>query len=100
MGAIILGIVKWVGIVLAALIAVLVIGFVLVPPLTRGFTDRWGATPEEVSAPLPGDGLFPATREVSTKAVTIAAPPATVYALIQQMGQHRAGWYGWAGTTT
>ena len=95
MGSIILSIAKWVGIVLAGLIAILVIGFVLVPPLTRGFTDRWGATPEEVSAPLPGDDLFPATREVSTKAVTIDAPPATVYALIQQMGQHRAGWYGW-----
>lgn len=25
----------------------------------------------------------------------IDAPPETVYALIQQMGQHRAGWYGW-----
>ena len=31
----------------------------------------------------------------STKAVTIDAPPRVVYALVQQMGQHRAGWYGW-----
>jgi hypothetical protein len=95
MGSVILNIAKWVGIALAGLIAILIIGFVLVPLLTRGLTDRWGATPEEVSASLPGDGLFPATREVSTKAITIDAPPATVYALIQQMGQHRAGWYGW-----
>ena len=95
MAPVILSIAKWTGIVLAGLIAILVIGLVLVPPMTRGFTDRWGATPEEVSASLPSDGLFPATREVSTKAITIDAPPATVYALIQQMGQHRAGWYGW-----
>ena len=95
MGSIILTIAKWVGIVLVGLIAVLVIGLVLVPPLTRGLTDRWGATPEEVASAQPGDELFPATREVSTKAVTIDAPPSTVYALIQQMGQHRGGWYGW-----
>ncbi|PKQ15264.1 MAG: hypothetical protein CVT67_10165 [Actinobacteria bacterium HGW-Actinobacteria-7] len=95
MSSIVLGTAKWVGIVLAALVAVLVIGFVLVPPLTRGFTDSWGATPEECSATLPGDDLFPATREISTKAITIDAPPASVYALVQQMGQHRGGWYGW-----
>jgi len=95
MGSMVLGVVKWVAIVLGALIAVLVIGFVLVPPLTRTFTDRWGATPEECSATLPGDDLIPATREISTKAVTIDAPPTVVYALVQQMGQHRAGWYGW-----
>lgn len=94
MGAV-LGVIKWAGIAVAALLAVLVIGFVLVPPATRWFTDSWGATAEEVSATLPGDELIPAKREVSTKAVTIAAPPATVYALIQQMGQHRGGWYGW-----
>jgi len=93
--SIVLTVAKWIGIVLAGIVAVLVIGFVLVPPLTRGFTDRWGATPEESAATLPGDDLFPATREISTKAVTIDAPPSTVYALIQQMGQHRAGWYGW-----
>lgn len=94
MGAV-LGVIKWAGIAVAALLAVLVIGFVLVPPATRWFTDSWGATAEEVSATLPGDELIPAKREISTKAVTIAAPPATVYALIQQMGQHRGGWYGW-----
>ena len=86
---------KWIGIVLVGLLAVLVIGFVLVPPATRWFTDSWGATPEEVSASLPGDDVIPAKREISTKAITIDAPPATVYALIQQMGQHRGGWYGW-----
>lgn len=92
---VLLSVLKWLAIVLATLLAVLVLGLVLVPPATRWFTDSWGATPEEHAAMLPGDDLFPATREISTKAITIDAPPQTVYALVQQMGQHRAGWYGW-----
>lgn len=95
MGPILLGVLKWAGIFVLTLVVVLVLGFLLVPPATRRFTDSWGATPAECEAALPGDDAIPATREISTKAVTIAAPPETVYALIQQMGQHRAGWYGW-----
>ena len=94
-GSIILLGLKWASIVVAGLVVLLMLGFLLVPPATRWFTDSWGATPEEVSAKLPGDDLIPAKREISTKAITIAAPPETVYALIQQMGQRRAGWYGW-----
>ncbi len=90
-----LAVLRWVAIVIAALVVMLVLGFALVPPATRWFTDTWGATPEEHAATYPGDDLFPATREISTKAITIAAPPQTVYALVQQMGQHRGGWYGW-----
>jgi hypothetical protein len=86
---------KWTGIAIGGLLGVLVVGLVLVPPATRWFTDGWGATPEERSATLPGDDLFPATREISTKAISIDASPGVVYALVQQMGQHRAGWYGW-----
>jgi hypothetical protein len=91
----ILAVIKWIGISLGILIGFIIVGFLLVPPATRWFTDSWGATSEEVSAKLPGDDLFPARREVSTKAISIDAPPDVVYALIQQMGQHRAGWYGW-----
>lgn len=93
--SLVLGILKWIGLGLLGLIVVLVVGFVLVPPLTRHFTDRWGATPDEVSAVYPGDELLPVKREISTKAVTIDAPPDLVYSLVVQMGQHRAGWYGW-----
>jgi hypothetical protein len=95
MGSVVVAMIKWIAIVLAALVVILIVGFVLVPPATRWFTDSWGATAEEVSATLPGDDVIPAKREISTKAITIDAPPQTVYALIQQMGQHRAGWYGW-----
>ncbi len=95
MGETVLSVAKWIAIVIGVLIVVLVLGFALVPPATRWFTDGWGATKDERAAALPGDDLFPANREISTKAVTIAAPHETVYALVQQMGQHRAGWYGW-----
>jgi hypothetical protein len=95
MGSSIVVVVKWIGIVAGSLVAILILGLTLVPPATRWFTDSWGATAEEVSATLPGDGLFPASREISTKAITIDASPTVVYALVQQMGQHRAGWYGW-----
>jgi len=92
---VVVNIIKWITIAVGVIVAMLVAGFVLVPPATRWFTDGWGATPAERAAAYPGDDLFPATREISTKAVTVHAPPETVYALIQQMGQHRAGWYGW-----
>ncbi len=91
----VLNILKWFGLALLGLFAIFVVGLVLVPPLTRGLTDKWGATPAEVSASYPGDELIDAKREVSTKAVTIDAPPDLVYSLLVQMGQHRAGWYGW-----
>jgi len=90
-----LAILKWLGIGLGLFVLIVVVGFLVVPPATRSLTDAWGATAEEVATSLPGDELFPAQREVSTKAVSIDAPPDVVYALIQQMGQHRAGWYGW-----
>lgn len=86
---------KWLGIVLVGMVVLLVAAMTLLPLATRHFTDSWGATPDEVAAALPGDDLIPARREISTKALTIDAPPQVVYALIQQMGQHRAGWYGW-----
>ena len=91
----VLTVAKWAGMVVGALIGILVVGLLLVPPATRWYTDSWGATEAEATATLPGDDLFPAEREVSTKALTIDAPPDVVYALLKQMGQHRRGWYGW-----
>lgn len=70
-------------------------GFAVLPPLTRRWTSRWGATDEEVEAPLPGDDLVPQPDSASTKAITIAAPADVVYRLVIQMGYRRGGWYGW-----
>jgi len=90
-----LRILMWLGLGLLGVIALFLLGAVLVPPLTRNATDTWGATADEVAATYPGDELVDAEREISTRAVTIDAPPDVVYSLLIQMGQHRAGWYGW-----
>ena len=90
-----LAVLKWVGIGLLVLIAAVVIGSLVVPPLAAPFTERWGATDAEVAERLPGDNLVPHPRQSSTKAITIDAPAHTVYSLVAQMGYRRAGWAGW-----
>ena len=55
---------------------------------------RWGATAEEVRRPLPGDHVVPHPMIEATRGITIAAPAATVWPWLAQMGHKRAGWYG------
>ncbi|MDR1633663.1 MAG: hypothetical protein LBS27_01795 [Bifidobacteriaceae bacterium] len=55
----------------------------------------WGATPHERSAPLPGDELVPSPVFHSTRAITIQAPPESVWPWLVQMGTGRAGWYSY-----
>ena len=57
--------------------------------------ERWGATDDEVAAPMPGDELCPDARLVATRAITIAAAPGDVFPWLRQMGFGRAGWYSW-----
>ena len=57
--------------------------------------SRWGANDDEVWKPLPGDEL-PASygsRRISTRAISIDAPPDEVWPWIVQMGSGRAGFY-------
>lgn len=56
---------------------------------------RWGATDEEVHKSLPGEELASPTgyRAVSTRAITIDAPPDEVWPWLAQMGSGRAGFY-------
>jgi hypothetical protein len=63
--------------------------------LLRPRMSRWGATDEEVSKVLPGDELpnSMGDRAVSTRAITIEAPPAEVWPWLVQMGSGRAGFY-------
>ncbi|TLM92197.1 MAG: hypothetical protein FDZ75_05930 [Actinobacteria bacterium] len=90
-----LKVLKWVGISLGTLLGVLILGLVLVPPLTRSFTDSWGATPHETQMPLPGDEFIANPTSTSTKAISIDAPGDLVYRLVIQIGYKRGGWYGW-----
>lgn len=52
-----------------------------------------GATTEEAHRSLPGDELLAAPSVVSTRAITIAAPPSAVWPWLVQMGVGRAGAY-------
>ena len=58
---------------------------------------RWGATPEEIaSAGTCGDWLagVPGSRVRMTRAVSVDAPPETVWSWLAQMGRG-AGWYSY-----
>lgn len=56
---------------------------------------RWGATDAEVMRPLPGDAIVPRPRNWSTRAITIAAPAASVWPWLAQIGQGRGGLYSY-----
>lgn len=51
------------------------------------------ATPEEVRASLPGDGLVPAADVVVDRGFDLPAPPGTVWPWFVQLGKERSGWY-------
>lgn len=57
---------------------------------------EWGATPEEVRRPMPGDDLVPHPMVCATRGITIDAAPADVWPWLVQMGGYtRAGWYSY-----
>jgi len=56
---------------------------------------QWGATPEERTAPLPGDELVTGPSGAVTRAVGIDAPPEAVWPWLVQLGQGRGGMYSY-----
>ena len=65
----------------------------LAAPLVRRRHLRWGATDEEVAATILGDDRISEPDYVSTRALTIAAPPEQVWPWLAQVGRGRAGFY-------
>ena len=61
--------------------------------LVRAPVLTWGATAEEATRALPGDELLVEADVVSTRAITIDAPPAAVWPWLAQMGSGRGGAY-------
>jgi hypothetical protein len=61
----------------------------------RPWHRSWGATPEEVRAPLPGDEIVPHPAVETTRAVTIHAPAGRVWPWLVQMGQDKGGLYSY-----
>ncbi|WP_052423326.1 SRPBCC family protein [Nonomuraea candida] len=52
---------------------------------------RWGADDREVHAEMPGDDLIRLPQHQATRAVTVGAPPATVWAWLVRLGGYRPG---------
>src|SRR5450759_3607240 len=61
----------------------------------RPWQLTWGATPDEVSRPLPGDELVTRPTFNATRAITIAATPQEIWPWLVQVGVTRAGWYSY-----
>jgi hypothetical protein len=56
---------------------------------------RWGSTPEELAAALPGDELMPRASTTATRAISVAAAVDDVWPWIAQIGQGRGGFYSY-----
>lgn len=63
------------------------------PVLWRRKCLTWGATDKEATGEMPGDDLMPDALLVSTRAVTVDAPPAAIWPWLLQMGPGRGGAY-------
>lgn len=63
--------------------------------LIRPWQQHWGATANEVAAPMPGDDLVRNPLEVTTRAVTVHARPEHIWPWLAQMGNNRGGLYSY-----
>ena len=69
------------------------LGALAYPIFFRRRCLTWGARPDEVSRKLPGDELLADADIVSTRVITIDAPPAAIWPWLVQMGSGRGGVY-------
>jgi hypothetical protein len=49
----------------------------------RWWQRRWGASPAEAAAPMPGDDLLPSAAFTATRAISVAAPPEQVWTWLE-----------------
>jgi len=69
------------------------LGSLAYPLFFRHWCLTWGARPDEISRKLPGDELLADAGIVSTRVITIDAPPAAIWPWLVQMGSGRGGVY-------
>jgi hypothetical protein len=69
------------------------LGLLSYPVFFRRRCLTWGARNDEVTRQLPGDELLPGAGLVTTRAVTVDAPPAAIWPWLAQMGGGRGGAY-------
>ncbi|MFC2054563.1 hypothetical protein ACFLV7_09770 [Chloroflexota bacterium] len=74
------------------LLAVVMVGYLFV---ARPYQLNWGATEQEISAPMPGDEFDTAPDFFATRAITIQDTPQEIWPWLIQMGYNRAGFYGY-----
>jgi hypothetical protein len=74
----------------AALVAGAAVAY---PKLWRRQCMTWGATAEEAGRQMPGDDFLPSPDMLSTRAITIVAPPGAIWPWLVQMGSGRGGAY-------
>ncbi len=75
--------------------AALAVAAAAYPVLFRQQCLTWGATAGEVGREMPGDDLLPAPDLISTRAISIAAPPHVIWPWLAQMGLGRGGAYSY-----
>lgn len=63
--------------------------------LIRPWHLHWGATDAEVAGILPGDELVPEAVGITTRAVTVNAPPEAIWPWLAQLGQAKGGFYSY-----
>ncbi len=81
---------RWISIsILAGMALIAVVGSYGM--VIRPWHLHWGATADEVTMSLPGDVLAVQDAVPSTRAITIHAPAALVWAWLGQTGQNRGG---------
>jgi hypothetical protein len=61
--------------------------------IVRPYYMHWGTTKSETNMALPGDSLINKLCVVSTRAITIQAPPSCIWPWLLQLGQGRGGYY-------
>jgi hypothetical protein len=61
----------------------------------RPWQLSWGATDDEITRPMVGDGLVENPTFNATRAVTVNAPAERIWPWIVQMGYKKAGFYSW-----
>lgn len=78
---------------LIAGLAVLIAAALIFTWLGEDYRKNWGASEAEQAMTLPGDSLVLAPSVVTTRAITVNAPPESVWPWLLQMGQRRGGFY-------
>jgi hypothetical protein len=80
---------------LGALLLILAAAVLLYQPFIRPWHLRFGATPAEVQAALPGDEIITGQVTQATRAIDVHAPAARTWPWLLQLGQGRGGLYSY-----